>query len=471
MAANLSNDYDYSGTKGFKEGSYTQQSANKLEKTWNDAGGRFQNAFSVEYTSTDTLGRDAAELVYDPAAADSAYQNALTTTVAAGAAYEGFSNWEGDQYLQAVDAAHAATLDYLNDKLDKIIQYFTATSEVTVGTILGEVAPYAMNPKSAWSALGSRLADLKEKSNFTEMVGDLPKDALANILSNETLINSIANINAVQGLVASATAINNVWNTAEGILKSIEPILPPIEILAAMSGIWINPALASEASQKSLTYGQMLLDWAMSKATALLKKYVYSIKLTIPSFLLDTMNSLSVKSAVTEWSWGESGSASRYFAALATNSNDRTYDDGWSKVADKWVSDNAWNPNNYTSAEMLNRLGVSSEEYANILGKSLDHVIKASQSVLNIDTISSAAYSNYTSGNISFSGSFSYAWDNGRDPTGIRQTVNYANANTADDFVRNATDFFSQPDRRLILSGKTRSSANQLRTVTGGEIA
>ena len=463
----LSNSYDYVETKGFKEGSYTHQSANNLGKTWNDAGGRFQNAFSVEYQSTDTLGKDAAELVYDSSAASAAHQSALTATVAAGAAVDKFTDWNANQYLQAVDAAHAATLDYLNDKLDSIIKYLTDTSEVTVGTILGEVAPYAMNPKEAWTALKNRLGEVMSKLDFTEILGDVSQDALSSILSNETLVSSIANINAIQGLVASATAINNVWNTAENILKSIEPILPPIEILAAMSGIWVNPALASEASQKSLTYGQMLLDWAMSKATVLLKKYVYSIKLTVPSFVLDAVDTLSVKSAVTEWSWGESGSATRYFAALATNSNDRTFDDEWSRVADRWVADNAWNPNNYTSTEMLNRLGISSETYANILGKSLDRVIRTSQSVLKIDTIASEAYRSYVSGDISFSGSFSYAWDKGNDPTGIRQMTDYSNANTADDFVRNATDFFNQPDRRLVLSGKSKKTAEQLIDVTG----
>lgn len=463
----LSNSYDYVETKGFKEGSYTHESANKLEKTWNDAGGRFQDAFSVEYQSTDTLGKDAAELVYGSSAASAAHQSALATTVAAGAAVDKFTDWNANQYLQAVDAAHAATLDYLNDKLESIIKYLTDTSEVTVGTILGEVAPYAMNPKEAWTALKNRLGELVSKLDFTEILGDISQDALSSILSNETLINSVANINAIQGLVASATAINNVWNTAENILKSIEPILPPIEILAAWSGTWVNPALASEASQKSLTYGQMLLDWAMSKATILLKKYVYSIKLTVPSFILDTMNTLSVKSAVTEWSWGESGSATRYFAALATNSNDRTFDDEWSRVSDRWIADNAWNPNNYTSTEMLNRLGISSETYANILGKSLDRVIQTSQSVLKIDTIASEAYRNYVSGDISFSGSFSYAWDKGSDSTGIHQMTDYSNTNTADDFVRNATDFFNQPDKRLILSGKTKKSAEQLVNVTG----
>ena len=211
----------------------------------------------------------------------------------------------------------------------------------------------------------------------------------------------------------------------------------------------------------------MLLDWAMSKATILLKKYIYSIKLTVPSFVLDAMDTLSVKSAVTEWSWGESGSATRYFAALATSSNDRTFNDEWSKVADSWVANNAWNPNNYTSTEMLNRLGISSETYANILGKSLDRVIQTSQSVLKIDTIASEAYRNYVSGDISFSGSFSYAWDKGSDSTGIHQMTDYSNTNTADDFVRNATDFFNQPDRRLILSGKTKKSAEQLINVTG----
>ena len=467
MGTNLSNSYDYSGTKGFKEGSYTHQSSNDLKKTWNDAGGRFQNSFGVEYQSADTLGKDAVELVYDSSAADTAYQDALTTTVAVGAAVDKFKDWDANQYLQAVDAAHAATLDYLNDKLEGIIKYLTETSEVTVGTILGEVAPYAMNPKGAWAALKNRLGELVSNLNFTEILDGVSQDVLSSILSNETLVNSIANINAIQGLVASATAISNVWNTAENILKSIEPILPPIEILAAMSGIWVNPALAAEASQKSLTYGQMLLDWAMSKATTLLKKYVYSIKLTIPSFLLDAVSTVSVKSAVTEWSWGESGSATRYFVAMATNNNNRTFDDEWSKVSDKWIANNAWNPNNYTSTEMLNRLGITSEDYANILGKSLDRVIRASQSVLNIDTIASTAYRSYVNKDISFSGSFSYAWDKGSDPTGVHQMTDYSNANTADDFVRNATDFFSQPDRRLILSGKTKKSAEQLAAITG----
>ena len=116
---------------------------------------------------------------------------------------------------------------------------------------------------------------------------------------------------------------------------------------------------------------------------------------------------------------------------------------------------------------MLNRLGISSEEYADILGKSLDHVIRSSQSVLEIDKIASEAYMNYTKGDISFSGSFSYAWDRGSDPTKIRQTVDYSDTNAADDLIRNATDFFSQPDKRLILSGGTKKSAEQLVDITG----
>ena len=206
----LSNSYDYVETKGFKEGSYTHKSSKNLEKTWNDAGGRFQNAFSVEYQSADTLGRDAAELVYDPSAASNAYQSALTTTVAVSAAANKFQDWNANQYLQTVDAAHAATLDYLNDKLESIIKYLTNTSEVTVGTILGEVAPYAMNPKGAWTALKNRLGELTSKLDFTEILGDISQDDLSSIISNETLVSSIANINDIQRLVASATAINNV---------------------------------------------------------------------------------------------------------------------------------------------------------------------------------------------------------------------------------------------------------------------
>ena len=45
--------------------------------------------------------------------------------------------------------------------------------------------------------------------------------------------------------------------------------------------------------------------------------------------------------------------------------------------------------------------------------------------------------------------------------------TDYSNANTADDFVRNATDFFNQPDRRLVLSGKSKKTAEQLIDVTG----
>ena len=116
---------------------------------------------------------------------------------------------------------------------------------------------------------------------------------------------------------------------------------------------------------------------------------------------------------------------------------------------------------------MLNRIGISSETYANILGKSLDRVIQTSQSVLKIDTIASEAYRSYVSGDISFSGSFSYAWDEGNEPTGVRQMTDYSNANAADDFVRNATDFFNQPDSRLVLSGKTKKTAEQLIDVTG----
>ncbi len=42
----------------------------------------------------------------------------------------------------------------------------------------------------------------------------------------------------------------------------------------------------------------------------------------------------------------------------------------------------------------------------------------------------------------------------------------YSNTNTVDTFVRDATDFFNQPDKRLLVGGKTVSDAEQLRDVT-----
>ena len=473
---NLSNgNYDYAGITGFKEGSYTQEASDNLRSTWEGAGESFKGSFSVEYTSFDNFGKDAAGSVINYTTAGNAYKSSLKATAAIGSAASNIQDWDKTQYLQAVDASHAATLDYLNDKLKGIIRKLSATSEVTVGALLGEVAPFAMNPNAAWSSLTKRFKELpkmlSEEAASALNLNDLSlnalgQDVLSNILSDETVVNSIANINAVQAVAASASAICSVWNTAANILKTIEPLLPPIEILSAMAGIWINPALATEASEKSVPYGQMLLDWAMSKASALLKKYIFSIKLTVPELLLKTVNTLSVKSAVTDWSWGETGGAGRAFASLATNSYERISDDEWSKVADKYITDNAWNPNNLKTKDGLARIGISNEDYARIIGNSLDRIIRTSQSALKIDMIASSAYKSYSDGTISFLGSFSYAWDISSNPSGIHQTTDYSNPNTVDTFVRKATDFFNQPDRRLLVSGKTVSEAEQLRTIT-----
>lgn len=473
---NLSNsNYDYAGMSGFKDGSYTQEATDELKSTWENSGESFKGSFSVEYSSFDTFGKDAAGSVINYTTADDIYKDSLRATTAAGSAVKNIQDWDKAQYLQAVDASHAATLDYLNDKLKGIIQKLSATSEVTVGALLGEVAPFAMNPNAAWSSLVKRFKELpkmlSEEAASALNISDLSfntlgQDVLSNILSDETLVNSIANINAVQAIAASASAICDVWNTAANIMKTIEPLLPPLEILSAMAGVWVNPALATEAAEKSVTYGQMLLDWAMSKASALLKKYIFSIKLTVPELLLKTVNTLSVRSAVTDWSWGETGGAGRAFASLATNSYERISDDEWSKVADRYITENAWNLNNIKAEDGLARIGVSNEDYARILGNSLDKIVRTSQSALKIDLIASDAYKSYSDKQISFLGSFSYAWDLSSDPSGIRQMSDYSNPGTVDDFVRNATDFFNQPDKRLLVGGKTVSEAEQLRDVT-----
>lgn len=472
----LSNsNYDYTGISGFKDGSYTQEASDRLKETWENTDDSFKGSFSVEYSSFDTFGKDAAGSVIDYSAADGAYRNSLGVTTAVGSAVTNIQDWDKAQYLQAVDASHAATLDYLNDKLKGVIQKLSATSEVTVGALLGEVAPFAMNPNAAWSSLTKKFKKLPEMLSeeaasalgLDELSLDaLGQDVLSNILSDETLVNSIANINAVQAIAASASAICDVWNTAANILKTIEPLLPPIEILSAMAGIWVNPALATEASEKSVTYGQMLLDWAMSKASALLKKYIFSIKLTVPELLLKTVNTLSVKSAVTDWSWGETGGVGQALTSLATNRYKRTSDDEWSKVADKYITENAWNLNNITGKDGFAKIGISNEDYARILGNSLDNIVRTSQSALKIDLIASDAYKSYSDNKISFLGSFSYAWDTSSDPSGIRQMSDYSNTNTVDTFVRDATDFFNQPDKRLLVGGKTVSDAEQLRDVT-----
>ena len=67
---------------------------------------------------------------------------------------------DGQQYVELADAAGSAALNYLNDKIQRIKDAWTTTTSVSVGAILGEVAPYCVDFPTAISKVGERVSSL-----------------------------------------------------------------------------------------------------------------------------------------------------------------------------------------------------------------------------------------------------------------------------------------------------------------------
>lgn len=213
---------------------------------------------------------------------------------------------DSQQYLDVLDAAGSVSLNFLNNKVQRIKDLWNTKDTITIGALLGEIAPYALNWKEAGSLLTKRMNSFinyllgTSGDSWLDTLNSLGTQATNSLLSDPSLTSSISNLKMIQAYGNTLNSMASIITGAQEVMKYLEPLIPVSEILVNFATAWINggtsAALGStqmaEAVQKTCQKLGIL-------ALQCIKKMVYSVKISVPSLLTGALDSLSVKEAVS----------------------------------------------------------------------------------------------------------------------------------------------------------------------------
>ena len=223
---------------------------------------------------------------------------------------------DSSQYSNVYDALESAATKYKKDLVDRIETLWSTPTTVTIGGIMEEVAPYALNTKEALKLLVRKVGNLTTYltgiTSASDDSGSWWKTLLnsggeigSDILSDSSVQSAMSQLSIVQSFASSVSTVVGVIDSIQSILKKVEPLIPYIEILGEFAlgcEFRIGPVTKfqniTKGAQDTVSNVSKLQERITAQALYDLKRYLYSIKLTVPSLLVGSLQSLSVQEAL-----------------------------------------------------------------------------------------------------------------------------------------------------------------------------
>ena len=207
-----------------------------------------------------------------------------------------------------VNTAGSVAQKYFQAKLDRLKSLWNTKVDMSVGGLIGEVAPYTVNPAEAFSLLADKIDDLIKYlagvddhggNTLSALVDDLGTDMLQYLANDPAMQEATMNLETVKLFGKALEVYSEVEKTVSKVLDVTGPLIPPLQIFTnIVLSYFSGGASASEAAQELTVlvehYCQQLVAWAAGT----LKKYLYKINIKLPSLVVGAINSISVREAM-----------------------------------------------------------------------------------------------------------------------------------------------------------------------------
>ena len=223
---------------------------------------------------------------------------------------------DGSQYTEVWDALSSAATKYKEDMIERIKSLWTTPATITIGSIMEEVAPYALNTSDAVKLLVKKLLNFStyltgitsfsdDSGSWWQSLENMGVEIGSDILGDSAVTDSLSKLSVIQSFASGVQTVVNVIDGVQSTLKKVEPLIPYIEILCEFSlgcEFRIGPVTKfqsiTKGAQDTVANASKLAERLIAQSIYDLKKYLYSVKLTVPSLVVGSLQSLSVKEAL-----------------------------------------------------------------------------------------------------------------------------------------------------------------------------
>lgn len=276
----------------------TKNSANNISNT---ATTNWDTTFGVEITTdAETIKNNTVGSIEN---AGTALGNSLYSL---GVASSGI--FEGEQYIDVADAVTSASIDFLNQRLERLRSAWTTTTRISVKGLLNEVAPYCFNPSDALNLLSTRISSAVgyllgvNGDDWGEIFSNLGTEYADSLMSDPTVLDSVSNLKSIQSVAQTMNTITQSIAVVNAILGVLEPAFPYLEIATNIGSIMMSGgSSAAEGSSRTVQVAQSLCQQLTSIAVKSIKEAVFNIKIQVPELLVGVIEQLSVREAVSAY--------------------------------------------------------------------------------------------------------------------------------------------------------------------------
>lgn len=264
-------------------------------------------------------------------------------------AYDNYnaSNW-WQPAAGVADAAGSAALNYLNRKIERIKNAWTTTTQVSVASLIGEVAPYCLDFDTAINNLVNKMSSLVgyltgvEASSWEELGDNMLIDVSSSLLSDPAVIDSISNLGTVQALANGFSFVTGTINVFRSVLEVVEPLFPYLEIATKLASMLMTAGTsgADAASQTTQTV-QAEIQKLISMLMADVRKMLFNIKLQVPSLLVGALNTISVRDMIVGYDSTMNTTTSAWLRSVFDEDFYKTTKNSftWSKIVNNIMTD------------------------------------------------------------------------------------------------------------------------------------
>lgn len=212
------------------------------------------------------------------------------------------------------NTAASVASKYLQSKIDRIKDAWNTKVDISIGALIGEATPFVKSPSEAVSLLVDKIDDLilymvgvdgSGGNSLKSLVDDIGTDALEYMMNDPAMQQVISGLTVVKMFGQAMEAYNRVEKFVVDLLGMIEPLIPVLQIVTNLASAYFSGGTsAAEAAQETselvAKYSQQLIALAMGA----LRRYVFTIKVKVPSLVVGALNSLSVREAMRAGDWG-----------------------------------------------------------------------------------------------------------------------------------------------------------------------
>lgn len=221
-----------------------------------------------------------------------------------------------NQYEELLDAAGNSVQNYLNNKINRIKDLWNTKVDVTIQSIVGEVAPYALKMENIGSNLDKKITKMmgfilgtgSNNGDYRSLLNDLGQDALDSLKSDSSLNKSISSLSAVQAYANTFNIISqgiSVISKIKTIYETIQPVLSISSNLALT--FWSCGTSAAEASNTMVEEVEKSVSVIETMILFAVKKLLFPLTIKLPALIVGAVDTISVRSAMLglgeEYGW------------------------------------------------------------------------------------------------------------------------------------------------------------------------